>query len=235
MNAIEYTDFIMHHGIKGQRWGIRRYQNEDGSLTPAGKKRYLTEYAAKVDIEQQVRKDYADQTQQIAWKISKVADDGDALSKEYEKYYNAVDKDPSFIAGVKQRKEQYLAKGWSEEIAEDEAIMDLISESKPEGLINKRTQFDKEMDSAWDDIKSFVNSRIDEYTERYKDAKIYDGHGFFAAKYKDVGENLVRDAVRDSTGDTRWLGYMSRHYDDYWVNDLDSRYALEDRIRKQIN
>lgn len=31
---------LMHHGIKGQRWGYRRYQNEDGSLTPAGEKRY---------------------------------------------------------------------------------------------------------------------------------------------------------------------------------------------------
>jgi hypothetical protein len=31
---------LYHHGIKGQRWGIRRYQKEDGSLTPAGKKRY---------------------------------------------------------------------------------------------------------------------------------------------------------------------------------------------------
>lgn len=30
----------MHHGILGQRWGIRRYRNRDGSLTPAGKKRY---------------------------------------------------------------------------------------------------------------------------------------------------------------------------------------------------
>lgn len=29
----------MHHGIKGQRWGVRRYQNRDGSLTNAGKKR----------------------------------------------------------------------------------------------------------------------------------------------------------------------------------------------------
>jgi hypothetical protein len=27
---------LYHHGIKGQRWGIRRYQNKDGSLTPAG-------------------------------------------------------------------------------------------------------------------------------------------------------------------------------------------------------
>lgn len=29
-----------HHGIKGQKWGIRRFQNKDGSLTAAGKKRY---------------------------------------------------------------------------------------------------------------------------------------------------------------------------------------------------
>lgn len=31
---------LYHHGIKGQRWGVRRYQNEDGTLTPAGKERY---------------------------------------------------------------------------------------------------------------------------------------------------------------------------------------------------
>lgn len=31
---------IRHYGIKGQQWGVRRYQNEDGSLTPAGKERY---------------------------------------------------------------------------------------------------------------------------------------------------------------------------------------------------
>lgn len=30
---------LRHHGVKGQRWGIRRYQNKDGSLTPAGRKR----------------------------------------------------------------------------------------------------------------------------------------------------------------------------------------------------
>lgn len=31
---------MYHHGIKGQRWGIRRYQNKDGSLTDAGQRRY---------------------------------------------------------------------------------------------------------------------------------------------------------------------------------------------------
>ena len=31
---------LYHHGIKGQKWGVRKYQNPDGSLTPAGAKRY---------------------------------------------------------------------------------------------------------------------------------------------------------------------------------------------------
>lgn len=31
---------LQHAGIKGMKWGVRRYQNKDGSLTPAGKKRY---------------------------------------------------------------------------------------------------------------------------------------------------------------------------------------------------
>ena len=33
-------DELYHHGIFGQKWGVRRYQNEDGSLTPEGKARY---------------------------------------------------------------------------------------------------------------------------------------------------------------------------------------------------
>lgn len=37
---IEEGTYLAHHGIKGQKWGVRRYQNPDGSLTAEGKKRY---------------------------------------------------------------------------------------------------------------------------------------------------------------------------------------------------
>jgi len=35
-----YDLYLEHHGIKGQKWGVRRYQNPDGSLKAAGEKRY---------------------------------------------------------------------------------------------------------------------------------------------------------------------------------------------------
>lgn len=35
-----YSTYLVHFGIKGQKWGDRRYQNEDGTLTPEGKRRY---------------------------------------------------------------------------------------------------------------------------------------------------------------------------------------------------
>lgn len=40
---MEQYEYIAHHGIKGQRWGFRRFQNPDGSLTPEGRARYLGE------------------------------------------------------------------------------------------------------------------------------------------------------------------------------------------------
>ena len=51
MDTCDIED-LYHHGVKGQKWGIRRYQNDDGTLTLEGRKRYGVDNIADMSNEQ---------------------------------------------------------------------------------------------------------------------------------------------------------------------------------------
>ena len=61
-----FDDELYHHGIPGQRWGFRRFQNEDGSWTPAGRERYgegegpRQAAKPKVDVRAKAKASYED-------------------------------------------------------------------------------------------------------------------------------------------------------------------------------
>ena len=79
---------LYHHGIKGQKWGVRRFQNKDGSLTPAGKRRYDEpndgrKASESVTIDGQTFKVYGRNNKQYADKVAKKAKDmGATVSRE---------------------------------------------------------------------------------------------------------------------------------------------------------
>lgn len=74
---------LKHWGVKGQKWGVRRYQNKDGSLTPAGQKRYNKEME-KLKAEEKILKTKA-RTQAKLGKLDSKRQELDELRKQVSK------------------------------------------------------------------------------------------------------------------------------------------------------
>lgn len=77
--GIHYDTAIEHHGIKGQKWGVRRYQNSDGTLTERGKKRY-----AKVSSSARLQKAETKKAVKVA---KSEASESSRMALAYDKAY----------------------------------------------------------------------------------------------------------------------------------------------------
>lgn len=84
---MEYYNELYHYGVKGMRWGVRRYQNKDGTLTAAGKNRY----SKTIDINNIDRKD-----------LIKMLDNGrDFVIKKGSEAYRSTTSDNEVMKGKK--------------------------------------------------------------------------------------------------------------------------------------
>lgn len=233
------TDVLMHHGIKGQKWGIRRYQNPDGTLTEAGKKRYydksgkltkkgIDEYARKnreyITKEIEIAKSKVN-TESLNQKSDKLNTIANSISKDYDKLYKQLNTNANFKNDCKKYL-QNLKKSYGLDVDDDElielfgieAVNETLLKYTPKELLNKLDDLESAQKDYWDEVHSYSQSIIDKYGE----IPVTDsdkGMNYTSAK------DYVRQYV-DWHKDQKWNAYLFRHFEDYWINDLDSRYDL---------
>jgi len=89
-------DEIKHFGILGMKWGIRRYQNKDGSLTPEGKKRYLNDDGSPNEKGLKAARKYKSLSDEFNRIAVKKQEDREKERKEYLKNH----KEPNLESGA---------------------------------------------------------------------------------------------------------------------------------------
>ena len=105
-------DYLAHSGIKGMHWGIRRYQNSDGTLTEEGKRRYLKGY-----------NDSIKKTDTIETKIKTLDKKNFKDEKDYEKALNKLKQErkesKATTKSIEKNSEHYFnEEKWQKDIAE---------------------------------------------------------------------------------------------------------------------
>lgn len=142
---------LEHHGILGQKWGVRRYQNSDGSLTPAGIKRYGT-----VSNLRKVQKAQADAE---ARKIQAKAD------KKYgpkKKESSNKDEEESKELFKPKTAEEFQNKLYDKKLSglSDKELLDLVNRIRNEQQFKQLTAVPKEVSKGKKVVDHVINKII---------------------------------------------------------------------------
>lgn len=232
-------DFIAHHGIKGQKWGLRRFQNPDGSLTEAGRRRYSGSKG-----KEKLRKDFKDDPEGQGKVLKQIASDKrekavSALAEEMENDFTDIAADGSYLKEkgyVKNNKEaaEYLIKAAqksNENYDDDTSMFQTLGRELDlyqKGHIDKKT-FDALYDArAAEDIMEYGRDSYDWHGEGAKGA-------VNANKYKSNLNNRLSYWFGDGPSNPEYNPNKPISVSDYEYEDLLYLRELDHSFKSEVN
>lgn len=191
--ALEEQDYLMHHGILGQKWGVRRYQNPDGSLTYEGRKRYLKEGSEEKSQLDKAAANYASSKYRLDEAVRNYMD------KQQRQRFKELRADKR-LAKVSDRhlRDYYMDDLYDEDKARERV---LNTNKKLASEVEKtRSEFDDAMRKMYNSVKDTTLDKI-KINKKEKDAY---------KRFVDLYENeLVIDSYKELYGND-W----KKEYDD---------------------
>lgn len=221
-NDFRYYSSLSHYGILGMKWGVRRYQNKDGSLTKEGRTRYGVQQLEK-EARKEAYKQHRKEGGHTLFPSARIS-----TGKNFEEAEDAFRKK---LLNDPKRKELSLkaAKAELKRLSMEKGINPYNNEEAYEKLINSEEykKLVKESMKAAKEKRDYISNQAKKYIDVIKDAKIKD------LRIHDKDKEFVRQYISDKFDD---FVYDEKNDEfEFEYNDSNMYYDLDPKLIAKIN